>query len=587
MKKNLSIAFLIFSMVFISCDQDFNTIGSDLVGDEHFDFDQYVVQGLKAYSVSTGDVQTNNLPINPLGFYNNPYFGETKANFVTQAALTAVKPDFGTAVKVENVTLYVPYFSTLISTNSNNESTYRLDSIYGTTEDSKMKLNVFENGFYLDSNSSTNQSEIAKYYSDFNTTISNIKKGNDGSGNAIVNGTRLNDSSVPSENDQFYFNKEEVVIYETKFNATSGALEYVDASGTVIYPQTNVAQRVVKQRLKPGIYLTLNKEYFKKRILDANASDLLNNNDFKHYFKGLYFQVENAGQEGAMAMLNFNSAILNINFNSVNSGSTVATSKTFSMKFGTNVGNTVSLQDFTPKSDYANGLLPVNQNQTTGQNANLFVKGGKGSVVYIDVFGDTDVKQLVNGVFVPGANQVPDELEELKLEGWLINDAYLEFYVYKSKMINNSKAQEPERLYLFDATNQKPLIDYIFDTSLSSNSKRSKFIFGGIVERDNDDPKNRKAVKYKIRITQHINNLINGKNITINKNVRLGLCVTENIAFSGNYYFKTPIAFGSGSNIEKLPVASIISQQGVVLHGTGSADTEKRLKLTIHYTKPN
>jgi hypothetical protein len=185
------------------------------------------------------------------------------------------------------------------------------------------------------------------------------------------------------------------------------------------------------------------------------------------------------------------------------------------------------------------------------------------------------------------------------LKGWLINDAYLEFYVDKAKMINNSKAQEPERLYLFDATNQKPLIDDIFDTSLSSNSKRSKFIFGGIVERDNDDPKNRKAVKYKIRITQHINNLINGKNITINKNVRLGLCVTENIALTSNYFFKDKLLFNpstTADDIAYFPVSSIIAQQGVVLYGTGSTATytnssgevvPAKLKLTIHYTKPN
>ena len=80
MKKHITVLFLVFAMVLISCDQDFNTIGSDLVGDEHFDFSSYEAQ-LKAYSVKTEEVQTNNLPINPLGIYNNPYFGVTKANF--------------------------------------------------------------------------------------------------------------------------------------------------------------------------------------------------------------------------------------------------------------------------------------------------------------------------------------------------------------------------------------------------------------------------------------------------------------------------------------------------------------------------
>jgi len=598
MKKKIAVLFSVFSMVFISCDQDFNTIGADLVGDEHFDFDAYTVQNIKAYSVKTGEVQTNNLPINPLGFYNNPYFGETKANFVTQAALTAVQPDFGTDVKVENVTLYVPYFSTLISTNSNNESTYKLDSIYGANKESKMKLSVYENGYFLNSLDPSNNFEDEQRY--YNNSTSNsgainfegLKIGHDGSTGSI--GTeRLNDSSNPSENDQFYFNKEEIVIYETKYNTTTGILEYVDVNGVVISPQTNVTPRVVKTRLAPGMYLTLNREFFKKRILEASSNDLYSNNDFKQYFKGLYFKMEQiAGEEGAMAMLNFSNAILNINFNSKDTGTSVVSAKTFSMKIGANGGDTVSLQDYnytdTPMGNYNSGLLnPANDysnpsNPLFGKNDRLYVKGGKGSVVYIDVFGET------------GSNGVPVELDEIRKKGWLINDAYLEVYVDKSAMSVNSKSQEPERLYLFDATNQKPLVDYSFDSSVSSNTKRSKVIFGGIVERD----ANGKAVKYKIRITQHINNLLNSPNFNLNKNVKLGLCVIENIGLVSNRFYKNPLDLNNtpsnlSDDIKIFPVSSITAQQGVVLYGTNPVglspeNTEKmKLKLTIHYTKPN
>ena len=34
--------------------------------------------------------------------------------------------------------------------------------------------------------------------------------------------------------------------------------------------------------------------------------------------------------------------------------------------------------------------------------------------------------------------------------------------------MGNAKYQEAERLYLFDATNQKVLVDYAFDASTSS-----------------------------------------------------------------------------------------------------------------------
>jgi hypothetical protein len=193
---------------------------------------------------------------------------------------------------------------------------------------------------------------------------------------------------------------------------------------------------------------------------------------------------------------------------------------------------------------------------------------------------------------VTGANQIPDELDQLRLKGWLINEAYLEFYIDKTAMAGANQL-EAERLYLFDATNQKPLVDYSFDATTNSNTKYNKLIYGGIIERD--DTADKKGIKYKIRITQHINNLINSTNVDLNKNVRLGLTVTDNINYSNNYYYKSPFDVNntptvSTDDIEYFPVASIMEQQGVVLHGTNPnapADAAKKLKLVIHYTKPN
>ena len=80
----------------------------------------------------------------------------------------------------------------------------------------------------------------------------------------------------------------------------------------------------------------------------------------------------------------------------------------------------------------------------------------------------------------------------------------------------------------------------------------------------------------------------------MNKNVRLGLTVTENINYSNSYYYKSPFDVNntptvSSDDIEYFPVASIMEQQGIVLHGTNPApaDASKKLKLIIHYTKPN
>ncbi|WP_353147383.1 DUF4270 domain-containing protein [Flavobacterium sp.] len=601
MKKHITVLFLVFTMVFISCDQDFNTIGSDLVGDEHFDFSSREVQ-LKAYSVKTNEVQTNNLPINPLGIYNNPYFGVTKANFVSQLSLVTAQPKFGTNVQVENVTLYVPYFSTVETNNTDGSKVYALQSIYGANKESKMKLSVYENGYYLNSfNPNDNFQTQQRYFSDGSTNgtlinFENLKRGNDGNGNSVQNGTRLNDSPNAAENDQFFFNKSEIIVYKTKFNTTTGILEYVDANDVVLANQNDVSLRVVKERLAPGIYLTLNKTFFKNRILEAGSANLFNNNEFKQYFKGLYFKIEQLpGEEGAMAMLNFSNAKVNVNYSSIDEGAaagTVATSKTLVLNLGTNSGsNSVSLQDYSYSGAYNSGLNASATNPTFGSDSKLFLKGGKGSVVYLDVFGSADILKPVNGQLVAGANQIPDELDQLRLKGWLINEAYLELYIDKTAMAGANQL-EAERLYLFDATNQKALVDYTFDATTNSNTKYNKLIFGGIIERDNTADK--KGIKYKIRITQHINNLINSTDANLNKNVRLGLTVTENINYSNSYYYKNPLSLnnpimGTNDVVEYFPVASIMEQQGVVLHGTNPSteDASKKLKLVIHYTKPN
>lgn len=609
MKKHITVLFLVFSMVFISCDQDFNTIGSDLVGDEHFDFNTHEAQ-LKAYSVKTNEVQTNNLPINPLGIYNNPYFGVTKSNFVSQLSLATAQPNFGTNVQVENVTLYVPYFSTVETNNTDGSKVYSLQSIYGANKESKMKLSVYENGYYLNSfNPNDNFQTQQRYFSDGSTNgtlinFENLKRGNDGNGNSVQNGTRLNDSPYTAENDQFFFNKSEIIVYKTKFNTTTGILEYVDANDVVLANQNDVSLRVVKERLAPGIYLTLNKAFFKKRILEAGNENLFNNNEFKQYFKGLFFKMEQLpGEEGAMAMINFSNAKVNINYSSVDQGAaagTVATSKTLVLNLGTNSGsNSVSLQDYSYSGAYNSGLNASATNPTFGSDSKLFLKGGKGSVVYLDVFGDDEVDSNTNnddGILGNTAdssynNGIPDELDALKRKGWLINEAYLEFYIDKTAMAGANQL-EAERLYLFDATNQKALVDYTFDATTNSNTKYNKLIFGGIIERDNTA--NKKGIKYKIRITQHINNLINSTDANLNKNVRLGLTVTENINYSNNYYYKNPLSLnnpimGSNDVVEYFPVTSIMEQQGVVLHGTNPSteDASKKLKLVIHYTKPN
>src|SRR6187402_1694643 len=118
---------------FASCDKDFDQIGSGIVGEDHFLFDKDTSATIIAYNHLTGPVQTNNLPINQLGYIENPVYGNTTANFVGQLQLpiASLAPVFSTNIAIDSVYFTLPYFShkdTEVPTTSEGVATYLLDS---------------------------------------------------------------------------------------------------------------------------------------------------------------------------------------------------------------------------------------------------------------------------------------------------------------------------------------------------------------------------------------------------------------------------------------------------------------------------
>lgn len=546
-------ALILFAFIFISCDKDFNTLGSDIVGDEHFNFEQYNAANLNAYIKSTGPIQTNNLPINALGIYNNPAFGTTKAHFVSQIEMVNPNPSLGYNHYIDTVNdsvyVYIPFYSTLESTSTDGDRVYKIDSIYGDSE-AKFNLKVYENGYYLRDFDPSDNNQRQKYFSDLKPTIDTYK-------NAPI----LNDGDV-SENTEFFFNNDEIKIYKT-----NGVGEYYNSSNIVT---TNPDEYVIKERKLPGIWLNLNKSIIKTKILDAVAlGKLYNNNTFKQYFKGLYFEAEeiNADQ-GSLVKLDFSKAEILVQYhyffedNVTDTALALKSELKFQMGYsdtGTKKSNSVNLLEFTNiNANYSNALLP------SATQEKLYLKGGvNGSVVYIDVFNDT-------------------ELQTLRDNKWLINEANLVFYIDETAMSNAD--YEPQRVYLYDATNNRPLLDYYADVSNGITSKYNKYIHGGIIQKNTSG----KGTKYKIRITDYINNVLNGTNPNNNGNSRLGLVVTESINIVTNASLKNSIQFGTPSDETSLiPVSSVMNPLGTVLYGTQSTDPDKKLKLEIYYTKPN
>lgn len=531
-----------------SCDKEFNAVGDGLIGDNHFDLLEYT-SDVVAYNQKIGPVQSDNLPVNPLGIYDDPAFGKTTANFATQVVLANTSPTIGDLPVIDSVYLSIPYYSTLKTTNADGSHVYELDSIYGASK-AKIKLSVYESGYYMrDLDPVGGFQQAQKYFTDQNTDFESAKIGN-----------RLNDfvSTAKEQNDGFFFDPKEIVEV-TK-----------DADG-----------KDVTTRSVPAMRLKLNSKFFMDKIINAPAGKLATNDVFKEYFRGLYFKVEKAdGSAGSLAMLNFKAGKITIKYKAKTAITTdeedVKEEKSIVLNLS---GNTVSLQGQTDtKVNYANATNPANINTTEGDDK-LYLRGGEGAMSIVELFDKTDLIGYDKDGKLTGPNGVSDELDNLRYPAdgkkLLINEANLVFHIDPATMANS---YEPNRIYLYDLNNDRPVVDYYNDLSKSADAKKSKYVFDGIINKE--DKTGGRGLTYKIRITNQIRNLINNADST---NVKFGLVVTEDINTITSSKLKSPNAFSS-----YVPKASVMNPLGTVLYGTKSTvPADKRLKLEIYYTKPN
>ncbi|MDR7211200.1 DUF4270 domain-containing protein [Flavobacterium piscis] len=542
-KKTLLVATLV---LLYSCDKDFNTIGDDIIGDNHFGLEPELYD-VKAYNQKVTPVIANNLSINALGIYDNPAFGVTTANFNTQVSMTTYSPVFGEGVIIDSITLHIPYFSTIKTING--LTTYELDSIYGPPN-GKIKLSVYESGIFMNNYKVNDVNASNFYYTDKNGEFQTQSESL---------GTRLNNRTLKkrkkpdgtfeefaddSENDGFYFNSNEI-IETTK--------------------ETETAAEVIK-KIKPEMRLHLDTIFFRDKIFNAPASKLAADDVFKNYFKGLYFKVENSGTTpGTMAMLNFSEGKINIFYRAKTAITTDAETERESKTLVINLqGNTTSLlQESNPVEKYAT----ASSNATDQiEDEKLYIKGGQGSMAIIEL---SDFE-----------NQLTEIRKNVADKKWIVNEANLIFYVDESEM-NKEGVVAPERVYLYNATNNTPLRDYLTDASTFSGvPKKNRYIFDGMIQKITEN--NTTSKIYKIRITDHIRNILKNDSA---ENVKLGLVVTESIAISTSNKLD-PKSVNSNS-FKEIPTASVMSPLGTVLFGGTAASGDKRVKLQVYYTKIN
>ena len=518
---------LLLVVVLASCEEDIDIIGSEIVGENTF-IEPDQTNSVIAYSRKLLPIQTNGLSAYQLGINNNPIYGKSTVNLLSQVTLGATEPTFGENTSLDSVVLYIPFFSES-ETVGEDTLNYTLDSVYG---EDPINISMFESNYFLrDLDPETGFQETQNYYSDLGRTFDNN----------------------PSLLGDLIFEIEDFVPSDEGYSFTTN--------------ETGADGDPIVETLGPGLRANLPVEFFQQKIIDMEGSpELLSNNNFKNFFRGIYFKAASATENGNLFLFDPSEANITLyySFDDEDDEDDGRDEGSLELNFG---GINVSLfEDELPQNIQTAIANPDVENG----DENLYVKGGDGITGVIQLFGRED---LLNANLESGPNGVPDELDILRDQKPLINEANLVFYVDKNK--TSALENEPERVIIFDATNGTVLIDYALDPANTEQPLTHKTNHLGTLQKDGSD----NGDFYKIRLTTHVSNLINNDST----NVPLGLLVTDNVVQPNFQDLQNTQSPG----LKEVPGTSVLTPKGTVLHGSNSPNEERKLKLQLFYTKPN
>ncbi|WP_299435239.1 DUF4270 domain-containing protein [uncultured Aquimarina sp.] len=566
--KITAIVAVVFTVV--SCDDDFNSVGSEVIGDVNFEDNQYAAIPL-GYSKRFEKVQTSNLPNYLIGVYNDPVYGQSTYNVLSQVLPSRLDPVFGDNPVLDSVVLSLPYFSELTETNTDDEgevtNTYELDSVYGSQN---IRLSVYQSDYFLRNFGVGDEAEERQIY--YSNDIESF-------GPIIENkllfsvdnyAPSANELRLVSEDDDSDGNDDPQVTRLAPGLRLALISDDAAAEATALNPDPDNDPSTDNTR-------TGNQElidYFTGLFLDKEGSiELSNANNFNNYFRGIYFKTEAITQDGSLIFFDITSANITLHYSfdtevadtddidddgDTTELITVRDEGNLPLTFLNNIVNGIDF-DF---STTISGELD-DQDMVNGEE-NLYLKGGEGSYAVLDFF---------NGNVTNENGESENELDFLKRQDWLINEASMKIYINQDEVVSGDA--EPERVYVFNLETGVVLIDYLVDSSSNTtNPVQSVTNHLGRISRDSDE----KGEFYKIRLTQHIINILNDDT----DNVKLGLSVSQNVNISANAEGFIP----ANTDEEIIPFSSIISHEGTILYGNGTnVPEEKRLKLDIFYTE--
>ena len=551
--KYIKLLFVFFTFLMFSCDKDFTSIDSDVISAENaINFSTSSVDyPLVASNLRVNPVKSNNLPSFMLGYNNNSIFGESKASFLGQVIPSVFSPSFGENVVLDSVVLTIPYYSRAVDTNEDGDVSYEVDSIYGNTA---TKLYVYKSNFYLrDFDPSGDFSDSQNYYSN----------------GALSNSESINQSEIEAE-----------LLYESGILG-DGSDDFIPSSERIdLTLIDSLGESYISNSIAPAIRLKLNNpndDFWQSLFFENEGnSELINPNTFKEFFRGLYIKADGVNSEGSMMMLNFASSNTKLTIHYTSETSTESDTDS-----GGTTTETISSQNeyvlnFTDNliNIYENNFqLDVSNPNTQEGDERLYLKGGEGYMSTVDLFSGE--VQDENGEMVDAFDHFKNSFynDENEIANKIINEAYIEFFVDQSQNIQS----EPDRIYMYNFEQNTALIDYFLDQSVSSTTINAKINHLEPLTRDGDSITG-EGVSYKIRITEHLNNLI----LRDSTNAKLALVVTANVGSIENFSI-----LNSGEEDRDFPSGAILTPKGTVLHGSQSEDINKRPRIKIYYTDPD
>ena len=603
MKNKFYNIFILFIILLeLSCTKEYNSIGTEILKSDTFETSLENIP-VFASQKRIQPFKSNGLTSYQLGQINDNIFGKTEASFITQLTLSQPNPYFGkwdseseingdsNNIKVieenetvNNVVLEIPFFNNTFDSDGDGViDLYDVDSndIYSDSDGDGVSdiveksngtdpLNPDTDGDGINDNEDTesiNPNNGATVY-DVDSLIGNINASFKIKIEELDYYLRDYDPTNNFESFQKYYSDDHFIKNFSKETLFDDNIE-IDTNEIVIYneddPNTNDVDEstTVKERLSPRLKIPLDNAFFQDKILNKEGSvDLLNPDNFNLFFKGLIISSYNFSDDLLMILDYSNSKIkINYDYDVYNdNGTTDDTSddsvekenKDFEILLS---GNQLNLFN---KDNYSQEILDnVNNSENLSKG---YLKGGEGFMLELDLFTENNGENILN---------------EIRSKGWLINEANLTVYVDQTTINSYGGLIEPARLYLYNIEDQTPLIDYFIDNSTGNKESDKKINHDGLLEYQSD----KKGLKYKIRISEHIKNIVRNDSIS----PKLGLVVTSSIENSQNLDLR------ENYSLSKIPISSAINPLGTVIYGPNpeSENFDKRLRLEIYYTEIN